>query len=52
MFQGREMSLPFEDLPLLLGKIEIEGAVQVLIGLKLHKRKSSSSQTGWIGCQG
>jgi hypothetical protein len=31
MFQGLEMLLQFKDLPLLLGKIEIKGAVQVLI---------------------
>jgi hypothetical protein len=42
MFQGREMSLQFEDLPPLLGKIEIEGVVQFWIGSKLRKRKSPS----------
>jgi hypothetical protein len=42
MFQGHEMLLQFEDLPLLLGKIEIEGVVQFWIGLKCCKHKSPS----------
>jgi hypothetical protein len=42
MFQGREMLLQFEDLPLFLGKIEIGGVAQFWIGLKLHKHKSPS----------